>query len=319
MDTDLKKIIKAIFNEKKFIFQSMSVLSVALLSYFLFFYNATYTSTSKVYLSNESSNELSLLSTFGMQNPFSNSGSAINKISIIDELIGSYSFLVRMLEKDVHIDSSDKTIKLSAFLLDNKTLDGDKYIIEEGLAYKLRKKITASTDFESSIVTIKIESKNNYVARDINALVIDAINQSLVALQNQAGAKKLEFIDERMIGINAALLEAEKALLDFRYTNKNITSSPILQMNLDQLMRNLQFQVQLKTLLLQEREFAVLENIEKSNKFTTLEKPTLPVIPSSTRRLYQLIAYLIVGLLVPITFIVGKMFYRNLLIFIKNF
>tara|TARA_X000000368_G_scaffold395860_1_gene363693 strand:- start:3827 stop:4786 length:960 start_codon:yes stop_codon:yes gene_type:complete len=319
MDTDLKKIIKAIFNEMKFIFQSMSLIFAVLLTYFLFFYTANYTSTSKVYLSSESSNELSLLSTFGIQNPFSNSGSAINKISIIDELIGSYSFLVRMLEEDVHIDSSDKTIKLSAFLLDNKTLDGDKYIIEQNLANKLRKKITASSDFESSIVTIKVESKNNYVARDININVIDEINQSLVALQNKAGEKKLEFIDERMVGINAALLESEQALLDFRYANKNITSSPMMQMNLEKLIRNLEFQVQLKTLLLQEREFAVLETIEKSNAFTTLEKPTLPVVPSSTRRLYQLIAYLTVSLLFPITFIVGKMFYRNLLIFIRSF
>ena len=262
---------------------------------------------------------MSLLSTLGMQTPFLNSGSAVNKISIIDELLGSYSFLVRMLEKDVNIDSSDKMIKISAFLSDNKPLDGDKHVIEAALASKLRKKIIATTDFESSIVTIKVESENKYAAQDINSHVIDEINQSLVTLQNQAGEKKLEFIEERMLGINAKLSEAEQAILDFRYTNKNITSSPTLQMNLEKLVRNLEFHVTLKTLLLQEREFAVLDKIEKSNAFTTLEKPTFPATPSSTRRLYILIAYLIVGLIFSITFIVGKIFYRNLLTYIKNF
>ena len=319
MDADLKQIIKAIFNEWKFILKSMTVLSVTLLLYFFFFYSPSYTSSSKVYLSDLSSNELSLLPTLGMGTPFLNSGSAVNKISIIEEFLGSYSFLVRMLEKDVHIDSSDKTIKLSAFLLDNKKIDGDKYIIEKSLSSKLRQKITTSVDFESSIVTIKVESKNKYAAKDINTHFIDEINQSLLTLQNQAGEKKLAFIDERMIGIDVALSEAEKALLDFRYANKNIASSPILQMNLEKLVRKLDFQVTLKTLLLQERELAVLDKIEKSNAFTTLEKPTFPAIPSSTRRLYQFIAYLTIGLLAPITFIVAKIFYRNFLIFIKNF
>tara|TARA_X000000368_G_scaffold311357_1_gene249195 strand:+ start:507 stop:1466 length:960 start_codon:yes stop_codon:yes gene_type:complete len=319
METDLKKIIKAIISEWKFIFKSMTVISVTVLIYLLFFYSPTYTSKSKVYLSKLSSNEMSLLSTLGMQTPFLNSGSAVNKISIIDELLGSYSFLVRMLEKDVNIDSSDKMIKISAFLSDNKPLDGDKHVIEAALASKLRKKIIATTDFESSIVTIKVESENKYAAQDINSHVIDEINQSLVTLQNQAGEKKLEFIEERMLGINAKLSEAEQAILDFRYTNKNITSSPTLQMNLEKLVRNLEFHVTLKTLLLQEREFAVLDKIEKSNAFTTLEKPTFPATPSSTRRLYILIAYLIVGLIFSITFIVGKIFYRNLLTYIKNF
>ena len=201
-----------------------------------------------------------------------------------------------MLEKDVNIDSSDKMIKISAFLSDNKPLDGDKYVIEAALASKLRKKIIATTDFESSIVTIKVESENKYAAQDINSHVIDEINQSLVTLQIKQ-EKKLEFIEERMLGINAKLSEAEQAILDFRYTNKNITSSPTLQMNLEKLKRNLEFHVTLKTLLLQEREFAVLDKIEKSNAFTTLEKPTFPATPSSTRRLYILIAYLIVGLI----------------------
>ena len=318
MDTDLRQIIKAIINEWKFIFKSMTVIFVTVLIYLLFFYSPTYTSKSKVYLSKLSSNEMSLLSTLGMQS-FLNAGTAVNKISIIDELLGSHSFLVRMLEKDIHVDSSDKTIKLSTFLLNNKEIDGDKHLIEKLLASKLRNKITTTADFESSIVTIKVESKNKHVAKDINNHFIDEINQSLVTLQNQAGEKKLEFIEERMIGINTALSEAEKAILDFRYANKNITSSPTLQMDLEKLVRKLDFQVTLKTLLLQEREFAVLDKVEKSNAFTTLEKPNLPAVPSSTRRLYQLIAYLTLGLLVPITFIVGKIFYRNLLIYIKNF
>ena len=94
MNVDSKKLIKEIVNQWKFIFQLSFFLFASSLVYVFFFYQHEYTSSSKVYLSDKSSNQLSLggLSQFGLQMPFSQ-GSATGKLSIVSELVGSFSFL----------------------------------------------------------------------------------------------------------------------------------------------------------------------------------------------------------------------------------
>ena len=110
MNVDSKKLIKEIVNQWKFIFQLSFFLFASSLVYVFFFYQHEYTSSSKVYLSDKSSNQLSLggLSQFGLQMPFSQ-GSATGKLSIVSELVGSFSFLEKILNDDVRISENEFT------------------------------------------------------------------------------------------------------------------------------------------------------------------------------------------------------------------
>ena len=91
-----------------------------------------------VYLSDKSSNKLSLgsLSAFGIQSPFSNSETAIDRMSAITELIGTTSFLSEILSEKINIDSLN-IIPLSDFLMEGKPMKGDKYEIEAAFISKL--------------------------------------------------------------------------------------------------------------------------------------------------------------------------------------
>ncbi|MDC1021245.1 Wzz/FepE/Etk N-terminal domain-containing protein [Candidatus Marinimicrobia bacterium] len=320
MDTDLKKIIIAIFKQRKFILKSTSVFFIVLLLYFSFFYSKTYTSTSKVYLSDKTANKLSLgsLSSFGIQSPFSNTGSAIDKMSAITELIGANSFLSDILNESINIDSLNTTT-VSSFLMDGKPMKGNKYEIEAALANKLVNSIKVSENFESSLVSIKVSSKNKFASQSINTVIINKANRKLIALENSQGIEKLKFINSRINSVNKDLEKVENDLLDFRYNNKNVSSSPSLQMDLEKLLREVTFQTGLINTLLQQRELTKIQAIDQASPFKIFEEPTLPFYPSSTRRLVQLLSYTFLSIFIPIFGIVFTIFYRNLLNAIKNF
>ena len=71
--------------------------------------------------------------------------------------------------------------------------------------------------------------------------------------------------------------------------------------------------------LLEQREVAKIQNIEKSEIFNILSEPNLPVYPSSLRRLYQLIFYVALSISLPILLIIAKVFYLNLLGVSRNY
>ena len=89
--------------------------------------------------------------------------------------------------------------------MDGKPMKGNKYEVEAMLASKLIKNIKVSENFESSLVSIKVSSKNKFASQDINRVIINKANKKLVALENSQGAEKLKFINSRINSVNKDL------------------------------------------------------------------------------------------------------------------
>jgi len=320
MNLDLKKILKELSNKRIFLLQSSSILVVISIVYLFFFYEHEYTSTSKVYLSDKSSNELSLggLSQFGLQIPFSQ-GSATSQISIMNELVGSFSFLESLLNNQINVSESNQ-ISLYDFLIDDEEIKNinDNYQLKVDAINKLGKKISIVENYQASIVKISVTDKNIYAAHSINKLVILKVNETLANMDNKQAKEKLLFINDRILEVELNLQNAENDLAEFRYENKQISSSITLQLQLDKLTRALSFQTNIMSTLLEQKEVAKIQNIEKTNLFNVLDSPNLPFYASSPRRLFQLILYGILSIITPIFLIISKMFYRNLMNYFNN-
>ena len=137
-------------------------------------------------------------------------------------------------------------------------------------------------------------------------------------MENQQAKEKLLFINDRILEVEIDLQKAENDLANFRYENKQISSSITLQLQLDKLTRSLSFQTNIMSTLLEQKEVAKIQNIEKTNLFNILDFPNLPFYASSTRRLLQLIFYGILSVITPIFLIISRMFYKNLMNHFNN-
>tara|TARA_Y100001970_G_scaffold285531_1_gene405569 strand:- start:12025 stop:13005 length:981 start_codon:yes stop_codon:yes gene_type:complete len=319
MNKDLNKIIKEIIDQRNFVLFFSSVLSIIALVYLLFFYQPDYTSTSKIYLSDKQSNQLSLggLSQFGIQMPLAG-GSATSQISVLGEVVESHSFLEALLNENIKINDST-TRTLYKWINPDLSSDINDYKNVVNSILILREMISVVENYESSVVKIEVTAKNNYVTQSINELLIKSANNFLIKKENERAYNKLLFINERMDEVEKDLNNAENTLKDFRYKNIKVGSSPDLQMQLEKLLRDVQFQTNIMSTLLEQREVAKIQNIEKSEIFNILSEPNLPIYPSSSRRLYQLIFYVALSISLPILLIIAKVFYLNLLIVSRNY
>lgn len=313
MNQDLTTIIKKIIREKRFVLFFSSIGTLISLVHLLFFYQPDFTSTSKIYLSDKQSNQISLggLSQLGIQVPFSG-GSAMSQISVIGEIVGSHSFLENLLGKEINTGRSE-----DALLYDWMNIDSDADITEYknivNSSLELREMITVVENYQSSIVKIEVTANNNYVAQSVNKIVIESVNSLLIKKNSEKASNKLLFIDERIVEAQNDLNIAENRLKDFRYKNTKVSSSPNLQMQLENLLRDVKFKTNILSTLFEQREVAKIQKNEKTESFNILSDPNFPVYPSSQRRLYQLIVYIAFSVALPILFIISKLFYTNLL------
>ena len=316
MNVDSKKLIKEIVIQWKFIFQLSFFLLVSSLVYVFFFYQHEYTSSSKVYLSDKSSNQLSLggLSQFGLQMPFSQ-GSATGKLSIVSELVGSFSFLEKILNDDVRISENEFT---SLYNYLNQDGPDSSHQLTVDLVNKLTTKISVTENYQSFIVKIKVTDENKYFAQSLNELIILKLNAILSEMNKQVAYEKLTFINQRISEVNKDLNEAEDALKDFKYKNKQINSSVTLQLESERLIRNLAFQTSIMSTLLGQREVAKIQNIDDAKSFNVLDSPNLPFYASSLRKLYVLILYSMISLMMPIFIITLRLFSKNFFIRLSN-
>ena len=116
MNPELKIIIQQIIRQKGLVLAASFFGSLISLVYLLFFYQPDFTSTSKIYLSDKQSNQISLggLSQLGIQVPFSG-GSATSQMSVIGEIVESQSFLENLLSQQVN--TSELEISILFFFL----------------------------------------------------------------------------------------------------------------------------------------------------------------------------------------------------------
>jgi len=313
MNPELKIIIQQIIRQKGLVLAASFFGSLISLVYLLFFYQPDFTSTSKIYLSDKQSNQISLggLSQLGIQVPFSG-GSATSQMSVIGEIVESQSFLENLLSQQVNTSELEISILYDWINIDsNPDIKDYKNIVNSSLS--LRKMISVVENYQSSIIKIEVTANNNYVAQSVNKIVIESVNSLLIKKNSEKASNKLLFIDERIVEAQNDLKIAENRLKDFRYKNTKVSSSPDLQMQLENLLRDVKFKTNILSTLFEQREVAKIQKNEKTESFNILSDPNFPVYPSSERRLYQLIVYIAFSVALPILFIISKIFYTNLL------
>ena len=319
MNPELKIIIQEIIRQRGLVLVATFFGSLISLVYLLFFYQPDFTSTSKIYLSDKQSNQISLggLSQLGIQVPFSE-GSATSQMSIIGEVVESQSFLENLLNQKVNTGESETSTLYDWINIgSNPDIKDYKNIVNSSLS--LREMISVVENYQSSIIKIEVTANNNYVAQGVNEILIRSVNNLLIKKNSEKASSKLLFINERINEAENNLNIAENLLKDFRYKNMKVNSSPDLQMQLDGLLRDVKFKTNILSTLFEQREVAKIQKNEKTESFNILSEPNFPIYPSSPRRLYQLIVYIASSIILPILFIISKIFYTNLLSALRKY
>ena len=141
---------------------------------------------------------------------------------------------------------------------------------------------------------LEISALEPKLATDLANAVIEGIDKHLRAYNGQKLTKTREFIEERLGDTKSELEKTEEALKSFRENNRNIISSPSLQLEQERLARDVAVLIGVFTTLKQQLETAKIDEVKESDYVIILDEPETPLYPANPKKILMTI---IAGLL----------------------
>ena len=287
-----KKNIKEFFrrNYKSLILPPLITLFLTIIYLFLIA-DEIYTSESKVLPISEdgsSSRTFSgLASSFGINIPL-NIGGKVPWDEIYPEILKSRNLLKSLLKKEYTTSKYGKMILKEIITNENNLQKYDESGIENRSIDKLRKMIKINKDRNSPIVKINVSTFEPLFASKLSEDLI--LESSLIQrkLKTSRIKQKRLFIEERLNQVSNQMKIMEKELRSFRENNRNLSTSPSLQMKVQEMGREVDLQNSLYVTLKTEFEKAKIDEVARDEMVQQIDGPNIPTKLTSPRRIETL-------------------------------
>lgn len=154
--------------------------------------------------------------------------------------------------------------------------------------------MSSGYDNRNDLVSLRVLAPSPELAAYITNRMTDLLNERLVRDATQQAGQRREFIQGRLETVNDELREAELALKDYREDNRDIRSSPALQMEEARLIRRVQLNEQIFTTLTAQYELTRIEELKNLPVIDVIEAGVPPyrkALPN--RRLQGMIGILL--------------------------
>lgn len=152
----------------------------------------------------------------------------------------------------------------------------------------------------TGVITVVARAERPQIAQQIlqNVLVeVDAYN---LAQRRKRAAAERDFIERRLADAAATLASAEGQLSNFLQTNREYSSSPVLQMENDRLQRVVRMRQQIYTGMAQSLEQAKIEEVRDLPTISVIDPPEAALSPERPLAIRRSLLGLIAGLLLGI-------------------
>jgi uncharacterized protein involved in exopolysaccharide biosynthesis len=150
----------------------------------------------------------------------------------------------------------------------------------------LSKRVSASADVRTNMITLSVEARWPELSRDIASQLLTALDSLNVGFRQNQSRESREFYERRVLQTRAELDSADVAVRNFLQTNRVITS-PALQFEMQRLQREAERKQSVYAIVVQQYEQARLQEARNVPTLTVLAAPFVPVKKSfPPRRLF---------------------------------
>ena len=165
---------------------------------------------------------------------------------------------------------------------------------------ELRKMIKISKDRLSPIVTLEVEAFEPQFAAELSKNLIEESGQIQRQLKTSRVRKKRLFIEERLIEVSVEMKAKEQNLREFREKNRNMSTSPSLLMQTQEMGREVDLQNSLYVTLKTQYEKAKIDEVERDDMVQLIDGPNIPAKLTRPRRGLSIILALFFGIFLSI-------------------
>jgi len=171
---------------------------------------------------------------------------------------------------------------------------------------ELRKMIKISKDRLSPVVTLEIEAFEPQFAAELSKKLIEESGQIQRQLKTNRVRKKRLFIEERLIEVSVEMKAKELSLREFREKNRNMSTSPSLLMQVQEMGREVDLQNSLYVTLKTQYEKAKIDEVERDDMVQLIDGPNIPAKLTRPRRGLSITLALFFGIFLSIFIIYFK-------------
>jgi len=304
-----------IINNLKTLIGIPLVLTFIMIAYVFLIADPVYTSSSKVLpISENPSNQSSfsgMAAQLGINMPLT-IGGTVPWDEIYPEIVKSSNLLTSVMS-DNYLTKKYGNITLLEILVNENKLSNYSDLEQKNRALEeLRKMIYVTKDRLSPVVTLEVAAFEPLFVSTLSKRLIEKSGQVQRELKTNRVRKKRLFIEERLTEVYADLKSMEKELREFREYNRNSTSSPSLQMQVQEMGREIDLQNSLYMTLKSKYEEAKIDEVERDDMVQIIDGPNIPSKLTSPNRSLNIVFTLFFGIFSSILIVFLRQNYIDL-------
>lgn len=184
----------------------------------------------------------------------------------------------------------------------------DPYHLSEkqlGMIDKLKGCIGVFVDKKTNVITISFTDSEPEIAATMAEAVVSSLMNTVVDYRTKKAQKDSEYMKTLYLESKAEYEESQMVYADFVDHNRNVTQERFL-IERNRLEAEMELKNALYTQWTQQYQLSLAKLQEQTPVFTTIKPSAIPALPSSIRRLYQLILYTILGFCISVVWVLSK-------------
>ena len=216
-------------------------------------------------------------SQFGLNLP-TDVSTDLSSPSLFPEIINSYTFAERIMDKPFFTEQFNKELPLLAIFTYGDGLPGHS---RDTLIQEAMESFEGMVSFKNkgSFSVLNVTAPEPHFAKELNKVVLDELQELNRYFKSQHVNEKIGFIESRIKSVKDDLEGSEYRLKSFREQNRQ-TSSPALQLEEERLVRNVEIQKGIFITLKQQFELAKIEEVQEASIVQVLDYPQVPLKPN---------------------------------------
>ena len=297
---ETKKLLK---NNVKILFGLPIIITLFMSVYVFWIANPVYTSVSKVLPISEDGSSSSgfsgVAAQLGISIPLS-MGGTVPWDEVYPEIVQSSNLLSTILPESFSTKKYGEISLLDILIKEHNLSKYEEKDLTNRAITNLRKMIKISKDRLSPVVTISVESFEPLFAAELSKMLIEKSGQIQNQLRTNRVRQKRLFIEERLKSVSGEMKKMEKELRNFREYNRNLSSSPSLEMRVQEMGREIDLQSSLYITLKTQYEKAKIDEVERNDMVQQIDGPNTPTKLTRPRRGLSIVLSLFFGIFMSI-------------------
>lgn len=299
-EIDLIELFIKIWSFRKLIIIITSVITIVGILYALLVQHY-YKSETTLYQVQEENNNISGLTSLASQ--FGFGGFSSTSDYNIGDLVNSRYVGDKIIYKKWKTEKYDSIINLIDYWQINADTERRKF---EKAMEKLNKNLTYSEDKETNLITITSVMEEPQLSADIANYTVQLIEEYVRNVQKTNTKENIHYIGERLLTTSTELENAENALKIFNEKNRDISSSPELQLQLGRLQREITIKQEIYLELQRQKELALIDLVKETPIINILDKAIKPELKYKPKRAIIVIVSGFIGIFISILVVVLK-------------